>query len=435
MTQRDIGIGLVGAGTVGGGVVKLLSRQGSFFRDRLGLPIRLRRVVDKSPGLFANLPVGDAACSTNASDILDDDSISVVVELVGGTGFARELILDALSRGKHVVTANKALVAEHGPELFQTAQKHGVSLWFEASVGGGMPVIKALREALIGNEIVSVKTIINGTCNYILTQMSTKGLPFAEVLAEAQKKGYAEANPALDVGGGDAGHKVAIMASLMCGGYVPYSAVSVEGITGITPQDIAFADELGYCIKLLGVIRKDEGSAAVDVRVHPAMLHKGHILASVSDVFNAVWLRGDAVGDMLIYGRGAGELPTASAVVSDIVDVARNISGNTPQRVSMDFYRADNAVPIKPMQDLVSRYYLCCTVTDLPSVLASIAAEFGSCGISIASVLQKEGFSQDDVPVIFLTHQAAEKSVRAALAKIEAMDFVRQKTRLIRIED
>ena len=435
MTQRDIGIGLVGAGTVGGGVVKLLSRQGSFFRDRLGLPIRLRRVVDKSPGLFANLPVGDAACSTNASDILDDDSISVVVELVGGTGFARELILDALSRGKHVVTANKALVAEHGPELFQTAQKHGVSLWFEASVGGGMPVIKALREALIGNEIVSVKTIINGTCNYILTQMSTKGLPFAEVLAEAQKKGYAEANPALDVGGGDAGHKVAIMASLMCGGYVPYSAVSVEGITGITPQDIAFADELGYCIKLLGVIRKDEGSAAVDVRVHPAMLHKGHILASVSDVFNAVWLRGDAVGDMLIYGRGAGELPTASAVVSDIVDVARNISGNTPQRVSMDFYRADNAVPIKPMQDLVSRYYLCCTVTDLPSVLASIAAEFGSCGISIASVLQKEGFFQDGVPVIFLTHQAAEKSVRAALAKIEAMDFVRQKTRLIRIED
>jgi len=211
--------------------------------------------------------------------------------------------------------------------------------------------------------------------------------------------------------------------------------VSVEGITGITPQDIAFADELGYCIKLLGVIRKDEGSAAVDVRVHPAMLHKGHILASVSDVFNAVWLRGDAVGDMLIYGRGAGELPTASAVVSDIVDVARNISGNTPQRVSMDFYRADNAVPIKPMQDLVSRYYLCCTVTDQPSVLASIAAEFGSCGISIASVLQKEGFFQDGVPVIFLTHQAAEKSVRAALAKIEAMDFVRQKTRLIRIED
>ena len=428
-----INIGLVGAGTVGGGVVKVLHNRSSYFRDELGFDIKLTRIVDKARERFAQLPVGDAVCSSDINDILNDDSIQVVIELVGGTGFARTLVLDALKKGKHVVTANKALIAKHGPEIFEAAAAAGVSVYFEASVGGGIPVIKSIRESLAGNDIYSVRTIINGTCNYILTRMTAEGLPFADVLKQAQEKGYAEADPALDIEGGDTGHKVAILASLVSGGYVEYESFPVEGITKISKDDIEFARELGYTIKLLGVIKKS--GTGLDVRVHPAMLHADHILASVNNVFNAVLLEGDAVGQILLYGRGAGELPTASAVVSDIIDVVQNIKTGAPVRIPMDYYRTGRRKGIIPADQINSRYYLRFTVSDTPGVLASIANHLGEQGISIASVMQKEGTGEGGVPVIFITHCASESGVTKALSLIEKEGYVRALTQLIRIED
>ena len=433
--MKQICIGLVGAGTVGGGVVKLLNRQSDFFREKLGLPVVLKRIVVKTTDRFATLPVGSALCSESFDDILNDNDISIVIELVGGTGFARKVILDSLGRGKHVITANKALIAEYGPEIFSAAEKAGVSVYFEAAVGGGMPVIKTVREGMVGNEIRSIKTIINGTCNYILTQMSSKGLSFETALAEAQRRGYAEADPTLDIEGGDSGHKTAILASLIHGGYVPYSALSIEGISRISHDDIRYAEDLGYCIKLLGIIKKEETEDSIDVRVHPAMLPKNHILSSVNDVFNAVALEGDAVGSLLLYGRGAGELPTASAVVSDIIDVARNSAQGIPTRVPMHYYSESNPLAVRPLDSIESRYYLRFTVIDEPGVLASIATTLGSHGISIASVMQREGSSPIHVPVIILTHVAKERSMRSALSEIERQSFVKDRTQLIRIEE
>jgi homoserine dehydrogenase len=431
--MKDINIGLIGAGTVGGGVVKLLSQKSAYFRDNLGIPVRLARIVDKAANRFAELPVGNAVCTDNADDIINDPEIGIVIELVGGTTFAKELILASLSKGKHVVTANKALIAEHGPELFQVAEKNRASINFEASVGGGMPVIKTIREALVGNEITSVKTIINGTCNYILTQMSEKGLLFDTALKKAQKLGFAEADPTLDIGGGDSGHKVAIMASLIHGGYVPFSKIYIEGISNISKEDIEFARQLQCTVRLLGIIRKAAGEDCVDVRVHPVMLHKRHILASVRDVFNGVLLEGSAVGPTLLYGRGAGEMPTASSVVSDIIDIARNIVSGAIRRIQMNYYTLDNELKIKPITDIVSRYYLCFWVSDRPKVLATIATVLGNFSISISSVLQKESTEESCVPVIMLTHKAVEKNVRDALKEIETMEFIKKPTHVIRI--
>jgi homoserine dehydrogenase len=431
--MKDLTIGLVGAGTVGGGVVKMLHANAAFLEKSLGLHVRLKRIADTATSRFAQLPVGDALCTERAEDVLNDADIRVVIELVGGTTFAKDLIMDALSKGKHVITANKALIAEQGPAIFELAEKNNVSVNFEASVGGGMPVIKTIREALAANRLSSVKTIINGTCNYILTQMSDKGLNFETALKKAQKNGYAEADPALDIGGGDSGHKVAIMASLIHGGYVPFSKVSIEGITAITKDDIEFAKDLGYCIKLLGIIRKTENDEAIDVRVHPAMLHKNHILASVSDAFNAVLLEGDAVGPILLYGRGAGEMPTASAVMSDIIDVARTLKGGAETRIPMNYYRLDNELAVKPIDSVMMRYYLCFWVLDKPKVLAAISAVLGDFFISIASVMQKESGGENCVPVIILTHTAVEKNVQSALREIEKLEFIKKKTHVIRI--
>jgi homoserine dehydrogenase len=424
---------LVGAGTVGGGVVKILDKQGGFFADKLGLPIVLKRIVDTNATLFTTLPVGKARCSDNADDILNDEDIQIVIELVGGTTFARDLVLGALNAGKHVVTANKALLAEHGPEIFQTAQRNGVSVYFEASVGGGMPAIKTIREAMVGNEITSVKTIINGTCNYILTRMEQDGLSFGEALGLAQQSGFAEADPSLDIGGGDTGHKVAIMASLLFGGYVPYEKLPIEGVTSITAEDIRYANELGYRIKLLGLIKRGP-DGELDVRVHPAMLRLEHILASVTNEYNAVLLEGDAVGPILLYGKGAGEMPTASAVVGDVVDVVRNIAGRSPQRIPMDFYTRENEIATQPLLDVVTRYYLRFTVLDRPKVLAPISAILGDHGISLASVVQQEGASPESVPLVMLTHPARESDLRTAIAEIEELDIVTETTQVIRIE-
>lgn len=433
--MSDIRIGLIGAGTVGGGVVKVLASKIDSFKKDLGLSIKLARIADKMTSRFSELPVGDAICTADANDIINDPSIHIVIELIGGTGYAKSVILSALNNKKHVITANKALIAEFGPELFECAQKNNVSLYFEASVGGGMPVIKTIREALVGNDIFSVKTIINGTCNYILSTMTSEGLPFEQVLKAAQEKGYAEADPTLDIGGGDSAHKVTIMASLISNGYVPYEKVSKEGITNISAQDISIAQEMGYIIKLLGIIKKDPTTQQLDVRVHPAMLNKKHILASVSDAYNAVLLEGDAVGQILLYGKGAGQMPTASAVISDVVDVARNIDSGAPIRVPMNYYNTTHAIAIKKIESITSRYYLRFTVEDKPGVLASIASDLGSHGISIASVIQKEGGPERSVPVIILTHKASEQGIQSALSSIEKADYIRDKTQLIRIED
>ncbi len=433
--MSEIGVGIVGLGTIGGGVVKVLRDRLPFFRDKLGLPLRLARAAELDTARFEALEMPpDVVCSADAADILNDGDIAVVLELVGGTTFARKLVLDALERGKHVVTANKALLAEHGPEIFQAATANGVSVYFEAAVGGGMPIIKALREGMIANDIISLKTIINGTCNYVLSEMSAKGLPFDTVLKTAQENGFAEADPTLDVGGFDTGHKVAIMASLAHGGYVAYDSMSIEGITSITQDDIRFARELGYTLKLLGIIEtRDNG--VVDVRVHPAMLHTDHILSSVNGVFNAVWLKGDAVGDILLYGKGAGELPTASAVVADLIECARDITSAAPQRIAMDFYSVEKRMELLPSDAIRTRYYLRFSVVDKPGVLAGITSVFGTHDISIASIVQKEGQGDEFVPVILLTHEACEKNVKAALADIDTMEFVRAKTQLIRIEE
>jgi homoserine dehydrogenase len=433
-SDKEIGIGLAGAGTVGGGFVKAFREKGDFFREELGLPLRLVRVVDADASRLGRLPTGDALCSGRLGDILDDPSIAIAIELIGGTKVAKDFILAALAAGKHVVTANKALLALHGPEIFEAAERNDVSVYFEASVGGGMPVIKTIREAMVGNDVSSVKTIINGTCNYILTSMTARSLPFAEVLREAQAKGYAEADPELDVGGGDSGHKVAIIASLLHSGFVPFSEVSVEGISQVTPEDIEYADELGYVVKLLGIIERQGAEAPIEARVHPAMLRKEHILASVSDAFNAVLLRGNNVGDILLYGKGAGELPTASAVMSDIADAARNILGGTPRRLPMGYYRESRRLPVKPLAEHVSRYYLRFSVVDRPGVLAAIASVFGKHSISISSVVQREAVEGQSTPVIFLTHEAVEASLRSALAEIAVMDFNLAATQVIRIE-
>lgn len=433
--MREISIGLIGAGTVGGGVVKVLSKRISSISKNLGLPLRLARIADRTTSRFQQLPVGDAICSTDAQDIINDPTIDIIIELVGGTTFARKLVIESLQRKKHVITANKALIAEYGPEIFECAEKNGVSLYFEAAVGGGMPVIKTIREGLVGNNIFSVKTIINGTCNYILSRMSTEGLPFETVLKQAQEKGYAEADPTLDIGGGDTGHKIAIMASLISNGYVPYEKISKEGITTISREDIAFAKELGYTIKLLGIINRKSGDSTLDVRVHPAMLHTDHILASVSDVYNAVLLEGDSVGQILLYGKGAGELPTASAVISDIIDVAKNIASGNSIRIPMGYYTHNNSIDVSPIESITSRYYLRFTVADKPNVLASIASYLGDQGISIASVMQKEGYTNNSVPVVILTHTASEHGIRKAIDMIQHADYTSDTTQIIRIVD
>jgi len=434
--MTEIKIGLIGAGTVGSGVVKIMNKQSKFFQENLRLPVSLARIADKDLEKLKTLPVGNAICSGDASDVINDPEINIVIELIGGYTFAKEVVLNSLKKGKHVITANKALIAKFGPELFATAQEFGGSIHFEAAVGGGMPSIKTIREAMIGNDIRSVYTIINGTCNYILTEMTEKGAAFDPTLKEAQKLGFAEANPALDIEGGDTGHKTAIIASLIYDGYCDFDKVPVRGITEISADDIISAKELGYTIKLLGVIKRKDGENAVDVRVNPVMVHNDHILASVNGVFNAVLLEGDAVGPILLYGAGAGEMPTASAVVSDIIDVARNIKSGDTNRIPMHFYAQENELTIKGINEIESRFYLRFAVEDKPGVLADIAEEFGTRNISIASVMHKEAHDGNDfVPVIITTDMAIEADLRDAVKAIEAKAFAHGKTQIIHIED
>lgn len=424
-------IGIIGFGTVGAGVVECIQRNADLVTERTGIRPVITRVADKDLESDRGVTLPPGVLVDEVDTILDASDIDVVVELVGGTTVAKDFVLRALRAGKPVVTANKALLAEHGNELFDAAERAGTDLYYEASVAGGIPVIKAIREGLAANRLVEIVGILNGTCNYILTRMEAERAPFDEVLAEAQRLGYAEADPGLDVDGIDTAHKAVILAALAYGEWFGMAPCYLEGIRGIALQDIEYAKALGYRIKLLAVVKQQEGN--VQIRVHPALVRSHSMLGNVSDVFNAVWVRGDTVGGTLYYGRGAGRDATASAVVADLIDIGLNLKRNAVSRISA--FRPHKAYDtITPMEDVEVRYYLRLQAVDRPGVLAAISGILGDANISIASVAQHEA-DQRSVPVVILTHKAREKDLRNALTKVAALPDITDAPVLIRIED
>ena len=433
--KKMISIGLIGFGTIGTGVVKLLQENGDLIAGRLGAEIRLQRIADIDIRKSRGIPVDDALLTTDAADILNDPGIDIVVELMGGYEPARTFILAAMTQGKHVVTANKALLATHGDEIFRSAMRHGVNIGFEASVGGTVPVIKALKESLIANRIQSISAIVNGTSNFILSKMTDEGGSFETVLKEAQALGFAESDPAYDVEGIDAAHKLAILLSLSYGKKVHLGDLYREGITRIGEQDIAFARELGYRIKLLAIaIRRDR---EIEARLHPTMIPFDHLLANVNGNFNAFHIIGDAADSVFLYGQGSGMMPTASAVVSDIVDIARDvrkgIAGRVPPRVLDE--EAIEEIRLMPFDQIRTNYYFRFSAVDRPGVLSRISGILGANDISIATVIQKGRMQGGAVPIVMTTYKARERDVRRALEDIDRLDIVMGKTVLIRIED
>jgi homoserine dehydrogenase len=436
-----IAVGLIGFGTVGTGVAKVLTGNAGPIRQRLGVPLELVKVADLDVTTDRGVTLKPGVLTSNVREVLDDPTIDIVIELIGGYDPAKRFLLDAMAKGKSVVTANKALLAVHGEELFQAAARAKVDIGFEASVGGGIPIVRALTEGLAANRILSLYGIVNGTSNYILTRMTEAGRPFDEVLAEAQRAGYAEADPTFDIAGTDAAHKLAILMTLAFGTPINFKDVFVEGITGIAPLDIAYATEFGYTIKLLAIAKLHEGvagrdGAEVEARVHPTMIAGDAPIARVGGVYNAIQVTGDAVGDIMLYGRGAGSLPTASAVVSDVIDMARNILTGAVGRVPSCAFQADQRRPlrIRPIEEIRSLYYLRFMVLDKPGVLSQLSGVLGKHEISISSVLQRGRKDGQTVPVVMTTHTAVERNVRAALREIAALPFVSGQTTLVRIE-
>jgi homoserine dehydrogenase len=435
--MQTIQVGLLGLGNVGTGVVKILQQQADLIAERLGARLLLTRVATRHPERQRDVQLADAQLTGDALEVLNDPQIAIVIELIGGYEPARTYVLAALQQGKHVVTANKALLAEHGRELFQTASALGRDIGFEASVGGGIPIIRTIKEGFVANRFLAIAGIINGTTNYILSQMSDHGLDFHEVLKEAQQLGYAEADPTFDVEGIDAAQKIALLASLAFGSWVHHETIYTEGITRITQLDIAHARELGYRIKLLALAKMVSGRP--DVRVHPALVPARSWLANVNGVYNAVSIHGDMVGRNMLIGRGAGAFPTGSAVVGDIVDVARNIlkqsSGRVPPQSYQDHSLQD--LPLQDMSEVVCKYYLRFQVLDRPGVLAAIAGILGNHSISIESVIQKGRAHGQDAPVsvVMMTHEARERSVQLALQAIAGLPMVQGETIRIRVED
>jgi homoserine dehydrogenase len=432
---KEIGVGVIGFGTVGTGTVRLLLENAEHLRKRVGVPVRLIRVADNDTLRDRGVSLTEGMFVADAMQVARDPDIQIVVELVGGTGAAKDYLLEAVRNGKSVVTANKALLAEHGPEIVRAVREAGVDLGFEASVGGGIPIIRTLREGLAANRIRGIYGIINGTCNYILSRMSSEGKPFAEVLAEAQKAGLAEADPSFDVDGVDTAHKLAILVWLATGGHVSLKDIYVEGIRDITPDDIAFAKEFGYAIKLLAIAK--ESGSGIEARVHPTMIPAHYLLATVDGANNAVYVKGDFVGSSLSYGQGAGMLPTASAVVSDIIEIAHNLlNGSAGTIPPGGYFLADPATrtQVAPFDQVQTEYYLRILVMDKPGVLSRIAGVLGRHAISILSVLQK-GRGESAVPIFIVTHRARESNMRAALAEVDLLPDVLDRARLIRIEN
>ena len=416
--MKEIGVGILGFGTVGAGVAEGLLRNRRLMAERLGVDIALRRIADLDITTDRGVAVDPDVLTTDAQGVIADPNVQIVVETIGGTGIARTFVLAALNAGKAVVTANKKLLAEHGKEIFDAAAKNGVDIYFGASVGGGIPIIRSLREGLAGNDIQQIHGILNGTCNYILTRMETEGRPFGEILADAQKLGYAEANPSLDIDGFDTAHKACILSALAYGFQPSLDQVQVEGIRNLDGRDVKYAADFGCRIKLLAVVAKH--GTDVEVGVHPTLVPVDHMLASVNGVFNAAMVRGDMVGDTMFYGRGAGRLPTASTVVGDIGDIARNMAhGETRYARAVPTY-GEGVTKLRAPGDIVSRFYLRFGVADRAGAFGQIASILGRHGVSISAAAQKAadvdagGF----VPVVVLTHPAAAKAVDAALEEI-----------------
>ena len=428
--MQEIRIALAGLGTVGQGVFKHLLQNRALLQQRLGIRFAIQGVAVRDLRRKRPVKVPRALLTRDWKSLVEDPRVSIVVELFGGCGEARKLILAALRKGKSVVTANKALLAEHGEEIFEATARYRAKIYFEASVAGGVPIIKALREGLIVNRFQQIYGILNGTCNYILSKMSHEGSSFEQALKAAQKGGYAEANPALDVDGVDAAHKVAILASLSNGFLMPFSKVHVEGIRSITPLDIRFAHQLGYEIKLLGIVRSENG---IEARVHPVLIPRSHILAAVDGIYNAIVVRGDVVGDAMFYGRGAGADATASAVIADISEAGLDRLYSTEMRPLLG-PRGRGAAKIKSIDDVVSRYYLRLSVLDRPGVLAGIASVLARAHIGISSVIQPEGHEGRVVPLILMIHDARYRDMRRALRGIVKLPTVRGRPMLVRVE-
>ncbi len=433
--MQSVKIGILGLGTVGSGTVSVLKRNAREISRRAGRGIDIYAAADKDLAKDRSCDLNGINLTDDAFSVVNDPEIQIIVELIGGTGVARDLVMQAIENGKHVVTANKALIAMHGNELFAKAQEKGVTIAFEAAVAGGIPIIKAMREGLAGNRIEWLAGIINGTGNFILTEMREKGRNFADVLAEAQALGYAEADPTFDVEGIDAAHKLTIMASIAFGIPLQFYKCYTEGISKISQEDVQYAAELGYRIKHLGIAKKTE--QGVELRVHPTLIPQRRLIANVNGVMNAVVVKGDAVGPTLYYGAGAGSEPTASAIVADIVDIVRALTSDPENRVPHLAFQPDaiKDTPILPMSEVVTSYYLRIQTEDKPGVLANITRIFSEQGINIEAILQKQ--PEDDeglVPIIMLTQPVAEKNMDEAIAQIEALDTVKVAIMRIRME-
>ncbi|MEW6067410.1 MAG: homoserine dehydrogenase [Nitrospirota bacterium] len=426
-----INVGIIGFGTVGTGTIRILLENKDILKKRLGFEINLRKVASRDIHREREVMIPEGLLTSDVDSILNDPEIQIIVELIGGINPAKDFILKAIKNGKHVVTANKALLATEGIEIFTAAQKAGTAIGFEASVAGGIPIIKVIREGLVANRIKAVYGIINGTSNYILTKMTEENVEFSVALKEAQKLGYAEADPTLDIDGIDSAHKLAILAYLSYGISFPFSDIYTEGIAGISPQDISFASELGYKVKLLAIAK--ETDREIELRVHPTMVPKDYLISKVDGPFNAVYIKGDASGSTLYYGRGAGSLPTGSAVVSDIVDIARDIKKNAIGRIPV-LPEISRDLRIKKIDDILSMYYFRFSALDKPMVLSKISGILGNYNISIASVIQKGRRIGEAVPLVVLTHQAKEKDVRQAIKEIDTLPVVMDKTVFIRVE-
>jgi homoserine dehydrogenase len=440
VAERGVGVGLIGLGTIGMGVAKVLRQNAAVIEQRLGFPLRLVRVADLDASRAHKVDLGGARFDADAEGLIADPEVAVVVELIGGYDAARRLILRSIEAGKHVVTANKALLALHGAEIFGAAARRGVDVAFEASVAGGIPILRSIREGLVANRIQSVHGIVNGTTNYVLTQMEQTGAPLEVVVKRAQELGYAEADPSFDLDGIDAAHKLTLLVAMAFGAELTFKEIPTEGIRGIDPVDFEAAEEFGYRIKLLGIAKShsDSGRERIEARVQPTLIPRTSLLASVDGAMNAIAVTGDAVGPTLFYGAGAGELPTASAVVADLVEIAREIRRGAAGRVAPLSYlpEALRPVPLVSMGELFGSAYLRFTAQDRPGVLGHIAGALGEHGIGIESVIQKgRGSSGDSVPVLVLTHPAQEAALRAALERIDALPDVTAPTRLIRIEE
>ena len=434
--MEKIKVGLIGFGTVGSGVVKILQKNSKLIEKRMGAKIVLKRIADIDVKTDRGVKLRPGILSTQADDVIKDPEINIVLELIGGIEPAKTFILKAIQNGKHIITANKALLALHGDEIFRAAQHSGVDVNFEASVGGGIPLIRSIKEGLVANRIHSIFGILNGTSNYILSKMTDEGRSFKEVLREAQEKGYAEADPTYDIEGIDAAHKLAILIRLAFGTSIQFKEIFIGGISEITPLDIQFGREFGYRIKLLAITKTDQGK--IEARVHPTLIPEGHLLSTVEGVFNAIYIKGDAIGPTLFYGQGAGQMPTASAVVSDLVELGRNLLVQTRgRRVPLLSYQesAIEKIPLKKMGDVVMRFYMRFSALDRPGVLSRISGILGKNEISISAVIQKGRKINGAVPIVMMTHEAKEENLHRALREIDRLHVILGKTIFIRVEN